>query len=786
MTYMLHSIRLKSSRLLMPSTLALLVGILVTASPVWALDIEQYKEYDLGLSSTYIIDDKDALNIDLIKDHTEGLNWRKPEKGQLNFGFLDKPIWIKNELIIKGSFSEPWLINIDYPLLDHLTLHVYVNNQHVDTVVMGDTLPFANRPLLSKNFLYRVLLNKGDQITLYSRIQSSGNLLVPFKISPVNSYLAEARKSNILTSALYGILLVMALYNLFISLIVRDSNYVIYVGWVFSALIFIFTLNGDAFQILWPNNPIINDYMLPIMWPIAGFLNTLFVLKFLKIEENRKRIAKVFYVVLGLFVLSLLISFFGNYSVSIRFAYLVNSLSLILITFSMLYLVIKRQPGAIIFFLSYSLLILSSIILILGTATVIPKTVFTVYANQIAQALETVIFSLALAQKIETEKRLRKQKEKEAFEFSEQAKENLEQYNALFKHSALGIFRFNKFGEIQVFNPAFFELFKLERDETSALNLVFKDLDHLQNSITNVDSTRSLYVEEIDLSKDTENFWISLTIMPIKDGSLYEGQVKDITKEKLAEIEAEQQEKQKAEMISRLVSGVAHEINTPIGTNITALSLLDEELKSVRALFEQSTMTKDNLAGFFSTCDNVSDIITLNQRRISALVDKFKEVSVNRLSMTKDEFDLVDLIRRVTLGYSTNKCEVIYNLPDTPYFVNSFEQAYTEIIAQLISNSVKFTESEKVKISVSLTFDEEQPRFTYQDDGPGMDPNVKKKHAFEPFYTTRPGDPECTGLGMFAISNLCKQLLHTNPEILDGDGFGLTFLVYTTDSEAQE
>lgn len=786
MTYTPNLICFNSRRWLIVPTLAFFIGLFFTSSHVWALDIEHYQEYDLGPSSRYIIDDKDALNIELIKDHTEGLNWRAPEKGQLNFGFLDKPIWIKNELTAKASFPDPWLINIDYPLLDRLTLHIYVNDQHLDTVETGDTLPFSNRPLLSKNFLYRVLLNEGDQLTIYSRIQSSGNLLVPFKITPVNSYLAEARKSNILTSALYGILLVMALYNLFISFIVRDSNYVIYVGWVFSALIFIVTLNGDAFQILWPNNPSINDYMLPIMWPIAGFLNTLFVLKFLQIEKNRKRIAKIFYVVLGLFVVSLVISFFGNYSVSIRVAYLVNSLSLLLVTFSMLYLVIKRQPGAIIFFLSYSLLILSSIILILGTATILPKTVFTVYANQIAQALETIIFSLALAQKIETEKKLRKQKEQEAFEFSEQAKENLEQYNALFTHSALGIFRFNKFGEIQIFNPAFSEIFDLDRTESSSLNLVFKDLDHLQDSLKNVDSSRSLYVEEIDLSDASVQFWISVTIMPIKDGSLYEGQVKDITKEKLAEIEAEQQEKQKAEMISRLVSGVAHEINTPIGTNITALSLLDEELKSVRALFEQSTMTKDNLAGFFSTCDNVSDIITLNQRRISALVDKFKEVSVNRLSMTKGEFDLVDLIRRVTLGYSTDKCEVTYNLPETSYFVNSFEQAFTEIIAQLISNSLKFSESEKVKISVSLTFDEEQARFTYQDDGPGMDPNVKKNHAFEPFYTTRPGDPECTGLGMFAISNLCKQLLHTNPEILDGNGFGLTFLVYTTDSEAQE
>lgn len=758
-----------------------LLTCLFISQAAFAEIIDEYREYDLAKQSLYLIDDNDSLNVNVIKAHTDRLNWRTPEKDQLNFGFLNEPVWVKVEMEIGGVFPDPWLLNIDYPPLDRISLYFYLNGKHLDTVEMGDTLPFKNRPLLSKNYLYRMQLNQGDHLTVYARVQSSGNLLIPLKITPVNDYISEAQKRNILTSALYGVLLVMGLYNLLISFIVKDKHYIIYVGWVFSSLLFIFTLNGDAFQLLWPDHPEINDYMLTSMLPITGFLNALFVLKFLQIEKNRKNIAKIFYFIMVLYTISLVVSLFGNYSISMKFAFSVNSFVLLIITFTVLYLVIKRQPGSIIFFLAFSLLILSAIVLSLGTANIIPKTLFTVYANQLAQALETIIFSLALAQKIEAERKLRIQKEQEAYEFSEQAKEHMSQYQSLFNNSPLGIFRFTQNGDIQTYNPAFSKLFNDHGNNTlkNAVGIIFRDTEHIENSIQQAENHDTLYEEELDLSSGSGALWISLIIMPINGGShLYEGQIKDITIEKLSELEGEEQERQKAEMISRLVSGVAHEINTPIGTNITALSLLDEELSTVRDLFDQSTMTRDNLASFFSTCDNVSDIVTLNQRRISALIKKFKEVSVNRLSMTKHQFDLINAIKHISSTYESEECNIKLIVPDGTLVIDSFEQAYAEIIAQLISNSIKFCENEVVEITITLSVDETTPRFIYQDNGPGIEDDVKKKHAFEPFYTTRPGDPECTGLGMFAISNLCKQLLHTTPIILNTKGFGLSFEIH--------
>ena len=62
----------------------------------------------------------------------------------------------------------------------------------------------------------------------------------------------------------------------------------------------------------------------------------------------------------------------------------------------------------------------------------------------------------------------------------------------------------------------------------------------------------------------------------------------------------------------------------------------------------------------------------------------------------------------------------------------------------------------------------------YSDDGPGVAEDMQE-HIFEPFYTSCPGDANSTGLGLFVIYNLCKQLLGADIEIQPQPGFNLKF-----------
>ena len=653
---------------------------------------------------------------------------------------------------------------------------MYRQNSLIDTIHSGDKRPFNERSLSSKNYLYRLILNKGDQYTFKIRIQSSGSLQIPLKLTPVNSYITKDVHENMFTSAVYGILLVMGLYNLFIAFVARDKNYFIYVSWVFTTLLFLISLNGDGFQVLWPNNPSVNDYILPLMFCGSGFANTLFALKFMEIEKNRPKLSMVFYILLAGYSICILIALAGNYSNSIRAVFLNNSITLFTLTLSSIYLVYKKQVNAKIFLLSYAILIVSAITLSLDTANIIPHSLFTKYANQIGIILETIIFSLALAKKIKHERNLRELKEQEAVAYSIEAKDNLKKYQELFNNSPIGIFHFNTAGTITTSNRAFLELLKLENlsNESRVQNLVFRNKDDFKKSIEDLALHQGVITLDLELPRIYPKTWVNLTILSfptnIEGENIFEGHINDITSEKLSEIENKEHEEQKLRMLSRLVAGVAHEINTPIGTNITARSLLENEVLDIRSKIDSNDLTPDDLNAFLGNLDSISEIFSTNDQRISTLVNRFKDVSINRLNMTESLVDLPNLINETIKSFKNTSCQITINSPSTELKTYTFEKAVIEIIHQLIENSLQYSGNSKPNIEISLQDKIDRIEFTYHDDGTGINEQALE-HVFDPFYTTRPGDPERTGLGLFVVYNLCHQLLGSTPTISNQNGF---------------
>jgi PAS domain S-box-containing protein len=729
------------------------------------------QELDLARHTSYIIEDKQAYDIQNIQSiHPE--NWTLNSKPKLNFGFIKHAVWLKGSITSNTQKPATWLLNVNYPPLDNIDIHISLNGEFLDPVKSGDSRPFSDRQLASKGYLYRLSLKKGDKVDYFLRIQSSGSMQVPLYITPVNTYIKNSEIQKMLISAFYGILLVMGLYNMFISVLVKDKDYAIYVLWVFSSLIFVLSLNGEGFQVFWPNHPAINDYALPISLGLSGLFNTLFALKFMRVEKNRPKLSKAYYLLLILYTLSIVISSQGDYSTSLRIVFSVNFITLIFISLSTVYLVIKKQQGARIFLLSFSLLILSAIILSLTSANIIQPNLVSIYANQIAMVLESVIFSLALAKKIDYEKSLRIIKEREVSVVTKVANENLTLYTQLFNNSPIAIFRFSNNGHIESFNPAFKGMFAPDTPN-NICPFIFENTEVLDRTLKTLNS-ESVFCSELKLA--TSGNWISLTIIGYQNHTnqqpIFEGHALDISQKKEAEEKNKKLEEQKSKMLSRLVSGIAHEINTPVGTNITAISLLEGEVEKINQDFQNNSITKDTFLEFITCCNSILNILNTNEHRTSLLVKRFKDVSIDQLALSQSEFDIYQILNKHISENPINNCQVILKKPSHPCIVNSYEQAFTMIIDNLIDNSIKYKNKKAVHIDIRLYRDNNIITLIYKDDGPGVEKAVQE-HIFEPFYTSCPGDTNSTGLGLFVIYNLCEQLLNARIQLEPQPGFTL-------------
>jgi len=236
--------------------------------------------------------------------------------------------------------------------------------------------------------------------------------------------------------------------------------------------------------------------------------------------------------------------------------------------------------------------------------------------------------------------------------------------------------------------------------------------------------------------------------------------------------EAQQQliEAEKMASLGGLVAGVAHELNTPLGIATTAASLLEYEINELCQLKNLNKLTKSAIDRFEDVSTEGVDLLTNNLKRVSNLVQDFKQLAVDQSCESSQRVNIELLLKTVLNTMDEALCAKNIDLVvscDTTLTVDSYPSALKEIILQLISNSILHAfESienqqkinaplEQAKISITVKQTNSHTEISYLDNGSGVKPELLNK-VFEPFYTTKRSS-ECTGLGMHIVYNLVIQ-----------------------------
>jgi two-component system NtrC family sensor kinase len=214
--------------------------------------------------------------------------------------------------------------------------------------------------------------------------------------------------------------------------------------------------------------------------------------------------------------------------------------------------------------------------------------------------------------------------------------------------------------------------------------------------------------------------------------------------------------------LGSLVAGVSHEINTPIGIGVTAVSFLEQKIKDFQTIYQQNKMKKSELDQFILTLTETTEMIQSNLVRASALVRSFKQVSVDQTSEVKRTFILKEYMEEVivSLGPTLKKTKHRVMIDcDSNLKLYSSPGAISQIMTNLVMNSLNhaYEPGEEGNLIFKIKADSDRIYFMYSDDGKGMPLEVREK-IFDPFFTTNRGKGG-TGLGMNIAYNLVTQLL---------------------------
>ncbi|WP_374590891.1 7TM diverse intracellular signaling domain-containing protein [Aquabacterium sp.] len=375
------------------------------ASPAWASDAAPAVELGpaslgrlLGRQMQVLEDPTGQLTLQQVLARPERF---EPSTREVpNFGFTHSVYWFHLRLANRASGEDNWLLEAQYPMIDRFTFHTVLDGRVLGSTEGGRALPFNQRAIKHRNVVYPIDVAKGQAVDVYIRVQTRSSLQLPLALWTPHAFMARDHEEQLAFGLYYGVLAAMLLYNLMIYLSIRETSYFYYLHYIAGYIAFQMSLNGLAYEYLWPDSPRWGAAAVPILICVAliGMVN--FSRTFLNLPQHLPRVAVGMRgAVYGLGAIAAL-ALVAPYGLVIKLAVIGALLSAVAIFAVGTVCLARGVKQARYFMLAWTVLLAGIALYVLKTVNLVPSMMLTEYALQIGSALEAVLLSFALAQRM--------------------------------------------------------------------------------------------------------------------------------------------------------------------------------------------------------------------------------------------------------------------------------------------------------------------------------------------------------------------------------------------------
>ncbi|NQX90504.1 MAG: hybrid sensor histidine kinase/response regulator, partial [Halioglobus sp.] len=249
------------------------------------------------------------------------------------------------------------------------------------------------------------------------------------------------------------------------------------------------------------------------------------------------------------------------------------------------------------------------------------------------------------------------------------------------------------------------------------------------------------------------------------------------TRRLVTEIEAHQQTdaqlqnaKEQAEAAnsakSRYLTGISHELRSPLNTVLGYAQLMEIDQHTPESIRKQASVIKRSGEHLADLIEGLLDISKIEAGRL--------DIQRNHIHFNNVMTEVSDMFR---LQAQEKGLEFFYQCQqNVPAVVLGDEKRLRQILINLLSNSVKFTEAGAV--SLAVTYRNQVAVFKVSDTGIGV-PESELERIFMPFERVRrPGAPAVSGTGLgLAITHLLAGMMGGDIVAQNNSGGGTTFTV---------
>ena len=333
---------------------------------------------------------------------------------EVNFGYSKSAYWLKLPLSKAKNLSDFWVLELPYFGLS--SIEFYAPDE--PPIKTGSAADIDSRPFFYRFYAFPIAVNDLEK-NFYLRVRSNQPISVPLNVWGRDAFVKHIQLDTLFQALYYGGIGVLAIFNLFLFIYLRDKAYIFYAG--FAAFIGLGILSGNGYGrlFLWPNLPGWDDVSQAVLLGFATANAMLFVGEFLKVRSFSLVLTKILKIIAtALFMSSVGLWLSSALGFSSVFFFMLLPLLVIPSTLLTIYVGYKSwragHQSAKFFLLAWGVLAIGGLVASLRMFNILPSNPLTSYALQISSAVEMILLAFALASRIQDERDLRERAQQES------------------------------------------------------------------------------------------------------------------------------------------------------------------------------------------------------------------------------------------------------------------------------------------------------------------------------------------------------------------------------------
>jgi hypothetical protein len=574
-------------------------------------------------------------------------------------------------------------------------------------------------------YILRDQVARGDTATYYLRIESKHQVLLPLFVENRYALDKSMQLQNLVIGVYAGIIMAILLYNLFLFFATRDKSYLIYVSYLFFLGLAQITVSGYAYKYLWPSFPGVNDVALPVSSALAGITGIAFAGFFLRTRLFAPRLNPWLGFLILVFFVSLSLSIAGYNNTSYTILNMASMAGGITLIAASVYIGVRhRYKPAFFYLVAWIAFLGGMVIFVLRNVAIMPYNNFSTYILYVGSAIEAILLSIALADKINILRRQKEVSQAKALEASIENERLVKEQNIMLEQKVA-----ERTVELQ--------------DANTRISNTLTELKNAQTQLVEAEKMASLGQLTAGIAHEINNpiNFVKSNIKPLQLD------IQDMLEviasyEKLHTATAEEREK-----LLKEVQQFKQEIDMEY--------VKTELLSLIKGIEDGAERTAEIVRGLrtFSRLDE----------------SEMKEVNIH------EGIESTLVLLKNNIPHHVKVTTDFKAEGEVECFPGKLNQAFMNILSNALQAiKGKPQQQEEEYITISTEDVDNTIRIHIKDSGPGMDDSVKQK-IFDPFFTTKDVG-EGTGLGLSIVFNIIQKH-HGKIEVNSSPGHGAEFVL---------